>query len=148
MLEDALRPVVPLSKCKSCRNSKAYGASYNAAAHLRRTHFFPCKKKRGGRGKVSEGPRLMGGGEKPPMDELKNWMYKKIVINAASNALQSASADLLQIDAEISTESNQSDDALSYNHYTFGIPQESVNSCDWNTTHFGVDLVSESYHWC
>jgi hypothetical protein len=51
----------------------------------------------------------------------------------------------LQIDADISTEFNQFDHALSYNHYTFGIPQESVNSCDWNTTQFGVDLITESY---
>jgi hypothetical protein len=144
-LKDAPRPVVPLSNCKACRNSKTYGANYNAAAHLRRAHFFPCKNKRSGRGKVSEGRGGMGGGEEPPMDELKNWMYEKIESNVASNVLQSTSPELLQIDTDIFTEFNQFDDALSYNHHTFGIPQESANSYDWNTTQFGVDLASESY---
>jgi len=73
-LKDAPRPVVPLSNCKACREGKTYCANYNAAAHLRRAHFFPCKNKRGGRGKVSEGRGGMGGGDEPSMDELKNWM--------------------------------------------------------------------------
>ena len=64
-----------LSGCKACRNDKTYGANYNAAAHLRRAHFNPCKNKRGGRGKKSEGRGGMGGGNKPSMDELKHWMY-------------------------------------------------------------------------
>jgi hypothetical protein len=64
-----------LDGCKACRNGKTYGANYNAAAHLRRTHFYPCKSKRGGRGKKSEGRGGMGGGNKPSMDELKGWMF-------------------------------------------------------------------------
>jgi hypothetical protein len=65
-----------LSNCKACRSQKTYGANYNAAAHLRRAHFNPCKNKRGGRGKKSEGRGGMGGGNDPPMDVLKNWMYE------------------------------------------------------------------------
>jgi hypothetical protein len=141
-LTDGRRPIVPLSSYKACRNNKTYGANYCAAAHLRRAHFFPRKNKRSGRGKVSEERGGMGGGEEPPMDELKNWMYEKIEINVASNVLQSTSPE---IDTDIFTEFNQFDDAVSYNHLTLGIPQESANSYDWNTTQFGVDLVSESY---
>jgi hypothetical protein len=86
-LEDGRRPLVPLSNCKACRSNKTYGANYNAAAHLRRAHFFPCKNKRGGRGKVSEGRGGMGGGDEPPMDELKNWMYEQVETNVAGNVL-------------------------------------------------------------
>ncbi|KKY28080.1 hypothetical protein UCRPC4_g00703 [Phaeomoniella chlamydospora] len=63
-----------LANCKACRRGKTYGANYNAAAHLRRTHFHPCKKGRGGRGKPSEKRGGKGGGDDPPMDELRNWM--------------------------------------------------------------------------
>jgi len=143
-LEDGRRPLVPLSNCKACRSNKTYGANYNAAAHLRRAHFFPCKNKRGGRGKVSEGRGGMGGGDEPPMDELKNWMYEKVEANVAGNVLQSTPPELSQIDTDIFTGFNWFDD-VSYNHLALGIPQESANSYDWNTTQFGADLVSESY---
>jgi hypothetical protein len=143
-LTDGRRPAVPLTNCKACRNHKTYGANYNAAAHLRRAHFFPCKNKRGGRGKVSEGRGGMGGGEEPPMDELKNWMYEKVEVNVAGNSLPNASPELSQIDNDIFTEFNQFDDAASYNHLTVGIPQEPANSYDWNGIQFPVDLVNES----
>ena len=71
-----------LSNCKACRSGKTYGANYNAAAHLRRAHFNPCKNRRGGRGKKSEGRGGMGGGNTPPMEFLKNWMYEKAEINS------------------------------------------------------------------
>jgi hypothetical protein len=74
---DGRRPAVPPSSCKACHTSKTYGANYNAAARPRRMHFFTCKNKRGGRGKVSEGRGGMGDGEKPTMDGLKNWMSTK-----------------------------------------------------------------------
>lgn len=70
-----------LSNCKACRNRKTYGANYNAAAHLRRAHFNPCKNKRGGRGKKSEGRGGMGGGNQPSMEFLKNWMYEEFELN-------------------------------------------------------------------
>jgi hypothetical protein len=114
--KDGPRPCVSLSSCKACRNNKTYGANYNAAAHLRRAHFFPNKNKRGGRGKVSEGRGGMGGGDEPPMDELKNWMYEKVEVNVAGNVPQSTHPELSQIDNDMFTEFNQFDDAIPYNH--------------------------------
>lgn len=70
-----------LRNCKACRTGKTYGANYNAAAHLRRAHFNPCKNKRGGRGKKSEGRGGMGGGSWPSMDFLKDWMYESCEMN-------------------------------------------------------------------
>ena len=100
-LTDGRHPAVPLSDCKACRNNKTYGANYNAAAHLRRAHFFPCKNKRGGRGTVSDGRGGMGGGEEPPMDELKNWMYERIQTSAADNVLQSTFPEPSRIDTSV-----------------------------------------------
>src|SRR5271156_5173628 len=57
-----IQPAVPLANCKACRNSKTYGANYNAAAHLRRLHFYPCNDGREGRTKTSESRCGMGGG--------------------------------------------------------------------------------------
>lgn len=78
-------PVVnPLDKCKACKAMKKYGAYYNAAAHLRRTHF----KEKPSRAKKSNGSSRSdddkrggkGGGDWPPMQELKNWM-KEVWVN-------------------------------------------------------------------
>ena len=65
-----------LANCKHCRNMKTYGANYNAAAHLRRVHFNPCEMPKGGRGKVSQNRGGIGGGDQPPMDVLRNWMFE------------------------------------------------------------------------
>jgi hypothetical protein len=69
-----------LANCKHCRNGKQYGAYYNAAAHLRRAHFHP--RKRGRKGKHDEKRGGIGGGDKPPMEELKqHWMKELDVPN-------------------------------------------------------------------
>lgn len=77
--------VNPLSKCKACKAMKKYGAYYNAAAHLRRTHFKEKpsrqKNKGNGNGRSDEDKRGgKGGGDWPPMSELKNWM-KEIYVS-------------------------------------------------------------------
>ncbi|ORY58583.1 uncharacterized protein BCR38DRAFT_74844 [Pseudomassariella vexata] len=85
--------VNPLDKCKACTGQKRYGAYYNAAAHLRRTHFKE-KPSRGRRGagsaankdKADEDRRGgKGGGDWPPMSELKNWM-KEVWVKKGSAA--------------------------------------------------------------
>jgi len=76
--------VNPLSKCKACKAKKKYGAYYNAAAHLRRTHFKekPSRAKNKGSGaNISEEEKRggKGGGDWPSMPELKNWMREVYV---------------------------------------------------------------------
>ena len=66
-----------LANCKACRQGKKYNAYYNAAAHLRRAHFNPCKKGRGGRNKGDEKRGGKGGGLQPPMEVLKEWMEER-----------------------------------------------------------------------
>ena len=66
----------------------------------------------------------MRGGEEPPMEELKNWMYEKIETNVAGSVLESTSLELSQIGTDLFTECNQFDDALSYNHLALSIPEE------------------------
>lgn len=64
-----------LSQCKKCREGKKYGAYYNAAAHLRRTHFN--KRPRGARNRVGKAVEKRGGkygGEVPSMEHLKRYL--------------------------------------------------------------------------
>lgn len=62
-----------LASCKKCTSGKKYNAYYNAAAHLRRTHFNP--KQKGSKGKMQKEKRGgKGGGNAPSMETLKLWM--------------------------------------------------------------------------
>jgi hypothetical protein len=81
-----------LASCKHCRNKKVYGAYYNAAAHLRRAHFYP--RKRGRKGKNDEKRGGIGGGDQPPMDYLKmHWIKEVEVDNKTPSSPGSASDD-------------------------------------------------------
>ncbi|KAH7346872.1 hypothetical protein BKA65DRAFT_399667 [Rhexocercosporidium sp. MPI-PUGE-AT-0058] len=76
------QPIVPLSRCKACtQQKKKYGAYYNAAAHLRRAHFNPKTKGRSkSQQKVDDADKRggKGGGDDPPMPELKKYWMKEV----------------------------------------------------------------------
>ncbi|KAL7787146.1 hypothetical protein V8C37DRAFT_268740 [Trichoderma ceciliae] len=99
-----LKVLYPLSRCKACASGKQYGAYYNAAAHLRRTHFrFRPSRGRAG---VSVGERRggKGGGDWPPMAQLKAWFEEILVRGDGSGSLgtgdDSPDEDCLSLDAE------------------------------------------------
>lgn len=85
----------------------------------------------------------MGGGEDPPMDVLKNWMYEKWDCNEAS--MQSTEPELSQLDADTIHDLNQFDDGISLISLPFGIHQEPTQLLDWTDAQYGAEIVSEPY---
>ncbi|CAM1509424.1 Fc.00g031630.m01.CDS01 [Cosmosporella sp. VM-42] len=72
-IESTVKAVNPLNKCKACIQGKQYGAYYNAAAHLRRTHFKPKTPRGKSKASADEKRGGKGGGDWPSMADLKNW---------------------------------------------------------------------------
>ncbi|KAM0454252.1 hypothetical protein ACHAPV_008525 [Trichoderma viride] len=91
-----LRALYPLAKCKACASGKLYGAYYNAAAHLRRTHFTakPTRARGGASASRRNGGR--GGGDWPPMKQLKLWFCEVTVEGDESGSLGIAHESLGQ----------------------------------------------------
>lgn len=129
-----------LANCPRCRNRKAYGANYNAAAHLRRVHFNPCVPPKGGRGKVSQGRGGIGGGDKPAMEVLRNWMYEVLETNTSSG--------LVLDDSQLQSISYTPPGQLGYNsnmaHASDAIPISDVD-LDFveKTTQFDMSFVRD-----
>ncbi|KAM0520794.1 hypothetical protein ACHAPE_003195 [Trichoderma viride] len=84
-----LMPFFSLAECKACASKKLYGAYYNAAAHLRRTHFTAkATRVRGASVGRRNGGR--GGGLLPPMKQLKLWFREVTVEGDESSSLGTA----------------------------------------------------------
>lgn len=83
-------PELALSRCKACwHQKKKYMAYYNAAAHLRRAHFKPKNRvSRKGSAANVEKRGGKGGGDWPPMSELKYWMkeVEEVVVSSHDNS--------------------------------------------------------------
>ncbi|KAI9761938.1 MAG: hypothetical protein M4579_000721 [Chaenotheca gracillima] len=62
-----------LANCKPCKTGKRYNIDYNAAAHLRRTHFHPREHGKG-KSKVEESRAGKSGGDDPPIEILRQWI--------------------------------------------------------------------------
>ena len=101
--------VKALKDCKQCSQSKQYGAYYNAAAHLRRTHFKVKPRKgasgsKNGQNKAEEEKEKRGGkggGDWPSMGELKLWMVEVTVPMDQAGALVPDGAESVgAVDAE------------------------------------------------
>jgi len=126
-----------LANCKACRNGKKYGANYNAAAHLRRTHFNPCQRGRGGRSKDGEKRGGKGGGNQPPMEVLKHWMMETQEIadeNVVSNISLATPGDSQTKGIAVSGESKASKDMGMESALMHGFDPFPVTSFDLDDT--------------
>jgi hypothetical protein len=124
-----------LGGCKNCRAGKVYGAYYNAAAHLRRVHFHPRRDGRRARGSVSRAGK--GGGDDPPMSELKKWM-KKVEVKSGEKVANPSTA----IEAPLS---DQERNALMSADGAFGAdPTLSYPSDDYNSSFEATDLAAST----
>ncbi|KAK2748764.1 hypothetical protein FQN57_000345 [Myotisia sp. PD_48] len=147
-----------LANCKACRNQKRYGANYNAAAHLRRTHFNPCTRGRGGRGKDSEKRGGKGGGTQPSMEVLKHWMIQReevvldnssVLINremdvADSEALTMPHRSSITSDDSSGSECNSihavtKDNLSAFEEQTKPVPNEYTLNCSHNDDRPGLE---------
>lgn len=85
-----LKTLYSLAKCKACASGKLYGAYYNAAAHLRRTHFTVKPTRARGGANVGSRNGGRGGGDWPAMKHLKLWFQEVTVEGDGSDSLGTA----------------------------------------------------------
>ena len=86
--QSPIKPKKALDICKQCKQGKQYNVYYNAAAHLRRGHFFPSKRGRRPRGEVTTSAlalsveRIRG----PSIEDLKahGWLREITIPNLGS----------------------------------------------------------------
>lgn len=124
-----------LSKCKACTNKKRYNAYYNAAAHLRRTHFNERPKGRKGRTlKPEERRGGKGGGHWPPMTVLRDYMTSFMV----DESDESAKAAIIDNDDADESELLNEDNATSDRQATcadVAIPTDDLKAFDFEFAH-------------
>ncbi|KAI9155437.1 hypothetical protein HJFPF1_08020 [Paramyrothecium foliicola] len=95
----------PLSKCKACVSGKQYGAYYNAAAHLRRTHFKPKASRGKNKGANDEKRGGKGGGNWPCMSDLKAWFEEvHVAANQATVGTDEEDEDMANIGLDLATD--------------------------------------------
>jgi hypothetical protein len=125
IIHPQFQPVNSLLKCKSCSQQKHYGAYYNAAAHLRRAHFRPRSRGRGKNTKVddkSEKRGGKGGGDWPPMNELRRWM-KEVCEIVSENQQPQADDDDNEGDDDCCGNGFDEDAILQMSNRVVGQPQ-------------------------
>lgn len=134
------RPPVALQSCPKCREHKKYYAYYNAAAHLRRFHFHPRdRNSKNSRQSSTENRGGKGGGDDPPMSELKHHWIQEIeeLVDRTNQSAeqQEATKDEPDEDAMADEESEDEGDTLASpadrfdeRQYTQAIPSPLMNS--------------------
>ncbi|TWU75722.1 hypothetical protein ED733_007672 [Metarhizium rileyi] len=104
----SVQALQPLADCKACSSGKQYGAYYNAAAHLRRTHFKP-KAPRGKNKRPNDEKRGgKGGGNWPSMSELKNW-FQEVYVSRDDDVHSVSLASVDEEDPALDDNSNSND---------------------------------------
>ena len=87
-------PAKSLEICKACKHCKQYNVYYNAAAHLRRTHFCPKKRGRRARGEQQEPRAGKAGGDWPSIEWLKaNGWLKEIEVHSDGTETMATDSD-------------------------------------------------------
>ena len=81
-----------LTGCRACESRKAYNAYYNAAAHLRRAHFNPKRKKGRPKSTRDDARSGHGGSDYPPMEVLKKFMTE-VELDMMTDNVDTAEAD-------------------------------------------------------
>lgn len=121
--ESNVEILYPLSKCKACSSGKQYGAYYNAAAHLRRTHFKPKPTRGKGKARSEDKRGGKGGGDWPAMCDLKPWFAEVQVEVDQSGGPILESGRNEDVLAEIEESPHEIDPVMLFNQSNGGMGQ-------------------------